>query len=292
MAKTIRVSVTVTADPSQAFETYTDPEQMICWLCEGAAIDLDNGAFALWGSSIPGVPEGNDGNMHLVDAVPDRRLEVAWKLLDDDTTFTVTFEPQGDATKVGFEHTGIEDNDWAWTVGSFWATQAENFRAWIERGVAGPRFDYRTLAPGDIEVSAEIDAPAGEVFKALIDPEMVGQWMMSDNVTIEPEVGGSYDLAGWDQDGPVKIVDLDPDEKLSYSWHSDWVGHETLVTWELAESAGKTRLTLVHSGFAPDARHDSYRTGWLGFLVQIKYLVEEGPDRSPVDWEIIDAVAV
>ena len=113
--------------------------------------------------------------------------------------------------------------------------------------------------------------------------------MMSEKATIDPVVGGVYDLAGWIPDGPVKIVDLEADEKLSYSWRSDWVGYETLVTWELAESAGKTRLTLMHSGFAPDARHDSYRSGWHGFLVQIKYLIEEGAGRTPVGWEVLDA---
>lgn len=290
MTKTLRAKVAIDAPPESVYAAYSDPEQVTRWLAEHAEIDIDNGIYALWGPSIPGAPEGNDGKMRLASATPGSRIQLDWTLAGDETAATITFEPQGEATLVTLEHAGIADQDWAWTVASFWATQAENLRAWVERGTTGPRFDFRTLGAGDIEVSAEIDAPASAVFNALVDPEMVGRWMGSDNVTIEPEVGGDYDLAGWVQDGPVKIVDLEENQKLSYSWRSDFVGHETLVTWELAESAGKTRLTLMHSGFAPDARPDSYRSGWHGFLVQIKYLVERGDAWRPSEWDIAEAV--
>lgn len=291
MTKTIRVNVTIDATAAEIYPAFADANQVIRWLAEEAQVDLDAGQFALWGPSIPGLPSGNDGHMQLVAAEPDKRLEFEWQLLDDATTATIELTEDGGETQVSFEHAGIADNDWAWTVASFWAIQAENLRGWVERGITGPRFDFRELVPGDIEVSAEIDAPASEVFRAITDPEMVGKWMMSNNVTIEPEVGGTYDLEGWTQDGPVKIVDLQENEKLAYSWRSDWVGHETLVTWELAESQGKTRLTLMHSGFASDARHDSYRTGWLGFLVAIKALIERA-EWAPPQFEIVDAVAV
>jgi uncharacterized protein YndB with AHSA1/START domain len=289
VSKVIRASVKVDAAASDVYAAYSDPSHITQWLTADAEIDLDAKTFVLWGPSIPGVPAANDDHMSLIQAEPDSSLEFEWQLLEDLTNVTITFDAQDDATLVSYEHTGIADNDWAWAVASFWTTQAENLRAWIERGDIGPRFDYRTIAPGDIEVSAEINAPASEVFKAIIEPEMVQKWMMSDNVTIEPEVGGGYDVGGWIPDGPVKIVDLEQDEKLSYSWRSDFVGHETLVTWSLAESAGKTRLTLVHSGFAPDASYDSYRTGWHGFLVQIKYLIEVGDERAAVEWEVLDA---
>lgn len=291
MTKTIRVSLTIQAKPSDVFAAYTDSAQVTRWLAEGASINLDNQDYALWGPSIPGTPVGDEGHMRLKQFEADSLLQVEWQLQGDLTTATVVIEPQdGETTTVRLEHDGISDNDWAWTVGSFWTTQAQNLRSWLEHGDIGPRFDYTTIGAGDIEVSAEINAPASEVFRAIIEPEMVERWMMSDKATIEPEVGGTYDLAGWVPDGPVQIVELEPNEKLAYSWRSDWVGHETLVTWELAESAGKTRLTLIHSGFAPDDRHDSYRTGWHGFLVQIKSLVELGDAWTPVEWEIADAI--
>jgi len=51
----------------------------------------------------------------------------------------------------------------------------------------------------------------------------------------------------------------------------------TVVTWELAEANSRTRLTLVHSSFAPDIKQPGYRIGWLEFLVRIKRMVEVGP---------------
>ena len=51
---------------------------------------------------------------------------------------------------------------------------------------------------------------------------------------------------------------------------------ETVVTWTLEELDGKTRLTLVHSGFAPDQPTGGLDAGWLNFMSWIKSLVEYG----------------
>ncbi len=289
MTKTIRISVDVARSVSESVAAFTDEQQVTAWLAEDAQIDLADGVYALAGPSIPGTPEAGSGPMELLSFDDGAQLRFSWHLLDDDTTVTLTFTSIDGGTRVAIEHAGLSEQEWGWTVAGFWATTAENLCAWLERRVVGPRYDFRQLVPGDLEVSAEIDAPASEVFRAIAEPAMVQRWMLSDNVTIEPEVGGTYDV-GWEDDGPVKIVDLEPDRQLSYSWHSKALGYETLVTWDLAESAGKTKLTLVHSGFAPDSRQDSYRTGWHNFLVQIKYLVEEGDAWQPLKWEIVDAV--
>jgi uncharacterized protein YndB with AHSA1/START domain len=283
--------VDVARPVGETVAAFTDERQVTTWLAEHAEIDLANGVYTLAGPSIPGAPDLDSAHMELLSFDDGAQLRFRWHLLDDDTTVKMTFSPGEAGAHVAIEHAGISEQEWAWTVAGFWATVTENLRAWAERRVVGPRLDFRELVPGDIEVSAEIDAPASEVFRAIAEPAMVQRWTMSDNVTIEPEVGGTYDV-GWEDDGPVKIVDLEPDRQLSYSWHSKALGYETLVTWDLAESAGKTRLTLVHSGFAPDSRQDSYRSGWHNFLVQIKYLVEEGDAWQPLQWDIVDAVPV
>ncbi len=289
MTKKISVSVNVEKPVAECIAAFVEEDQAATWLAEHAEIDLANSVYSLSGPSIPDTPAAGDGHMHLI-SFDETTLRIGWRLREDDTVAVIRFMPEGEGTRVAFEHTGISDNEWAWTVASFWCNAAENLRGWAERRVIGPRFDFRDLVPGDIEASVEIDAPASEVFKAIADPRMVERWMMSDNVTIDLREGGQYEVGGWVPDGPVKIVDLEMDSKLSYSWRSDFVGHETLVTWELAESAGRTRLTMVHSGFAPDQRQDSYRAGWHGFLVQIKYLVERGDAWQPLEWEVADAI--
>jgi hypothetical protein len=48
----------------------------------------------------------------------------------------------------------------------------------------------------------------------------------------------------------------------------------------------------MHSGFAPEDEKDSYRTGWHNFLVQIKYLVEQGDAWQPVEWDMGELVGM
>jgi uncharacterized protein YndB with AHSA1/START domain len=96
---------------------------------------------------------------------------------------------------------------------------------------------------------------------------------MGDDPEVEPETGGKY-LYGWDH-GPTKILDVEPDKKLSFNW--EWEDEpDTVVTWSLEGSGGKTRLTLVHSGFAPDRNMEDYQIGWLHFINRIKSLSEVG----------------
>jgi uncharacterized protein YndB with AHSA1/START domain len=52
------------------------------------------------------------------------------------------------------------------------------------------------------------------------------------------------------------------------------------VTWTLESSQGGTRLTLVHSGFAPDRAANGYATGWFKFVNDLKSMVEIGPSRQ------------
>ena len=61
--------------------------------------------------------------------------------------------------------------------------------------------------------------------------------------------------------GPLEIIDLAPFERISYSWEPWKQVPETVATWTLEEADGKTRLTLVHSGFDPEAPNAGLGTG-------------------------------
>lgn len=105
-----------------------------------------------------------------------------------------------------------------------------------------------------------------------IEPRQLERYIAS-HATVEPRIGGKYDF-GWGQ-GPIKILDLAPDARLAYSWQ--YSGEpDTVVTWTLEASDGRTRLTLVHSGFGVDRVSDDYNLGWGAFLNQIKALAETG----------------
>ncbi len=143
------------------------------------------------------------------------------------------------------------------------------------------RCDF-SVAPtvyGDIEQSVEIDAPPDRVFEALIIPQQLERWIAS-RARVEPRVGGVYDI-GWELSGTVKILELEPGARLVYSWAAYQDEPETVVTWTLEGSGGKTRLTIVQSGFDPDIPLDGLYTGWLHYLQRIKSLVEYGDDWQP-----------
>ena len=98
-------------------------------------------------------------------------------------------------------------------------------------------------------------------------------------------MGGRYSF-GWDH-GPVKILELEPDKVLAYSWRHTWEDGQgpdsTVVRWELDGSQGRTHLTIVHSGFGPGGhRPDGYQLGWMEFLASLKRMHETGPSWRSV----------
>jgi uncharacterized protein YndB with AHSA1/START domain len=116
----------------------------------------------------------------------------------------------------------------------------------------------------------------------LIEPEQLSRWV-GGKASVEPRVGGRYDF-GWDH-GPIKILDLQPDKALEYSWNYAETG-DTVVRWELEGSKGKTKITLVHSGFNEKDRKASggYSFGWQAFLVSLRRMLEVGPSWRAIDW--------
>src|SRR5690606_10613221 len=78
----------------------------------------------------------------------------------------------------------------------------------------------------------------------------------------------------------MKILEIVPDKKLSVSPTYDNNGVEEITphafTWTLTESNGKTRMTFVHSGFAPDESNVSANLGWLSYMSRVRSLAEYG----------------
>src|SRR5262249_22018355 len=77
----------------------------------------------------------------------------------------------------------------------------------------------------------------------------------------------------------MKILEIEPGEKLRLAWQEE--NRETIITWALEGSGGKTRLTLVHFGFAPDEKTGGLNAGWLNFMSWIKSILEYGAEWQP-----------
>lgn len=94
--------------------------------------------------------------------------------------------------------------------------------------------------------------PPDRVWRALTDPQALGQWLMQTD--FEPRLGKKFQFhdkprPGWRGIVDCEVVELEPPRRLAYTWQGDPGKPATLVRWTLEPIAGGTRLVLEHSGF-------------------------------------------
>lgn len=275
--KPFDIRATLAASPSRVFQALTAEKELATWLAEEAAVDLDGGAYSISGPSLP------PGTTRLLGYERDRSLRLGWVLEDGhDRTVTFTLEPDGEQTLVTLAHEGGPPWEGAAAgLGHALAYAMGNLANFCEGREVLPRHDFTGPTTGDVRAETDIDATPAEVFAALMDPALVSRWCMGEP-TIEPEVGGVYSFGWGEQGGPIKILELEPERVLEYAWNEE-TAPGTVVRWELEGSAGRTHLTVVHSGFG-DLRTDGYDAGWRGFVMEIRRVVEMGEDFRPIAW--------
>jgi uncharacterized protein YndB with AHSA1/START domain len=273
----IEIAIDVAAKPPTVFEALTETSKLEQWFAERAFVSASESRFDFWGRFTPGHP-GPDSGRHALRAFePPRKLAFDWKLRGKETRVDIALDETKDGTLVRLEHDAPLRAGTEMSLADFWLLSFENLRRFVEDGKAPVRCDYSSTPRGRVDLAVDIDADPEEVFDALMRPEKLDVWMAAKS-EVEPRVGGRYRF-GWPGEGPIRILDLVPGEKLSYSWaHAG--DPETVVTWTLEGSGGKTRLELVHSGFG-DRDTEDFRTGWLKHILWMKGLVEKASFKAP-----------
>jgi uncharacterized protein YndB with AHSA1/START domain len=269
MNETIILRHQLNAAPERVFDALTTTSALETWLAECADADVEQGRYQFWGRF---TPEGDQARQELLEAERPRSLHFAWMLQGERTEVQIGLEPRESGTRLDLIHSGLVPREGAapW-IRDWWFLALENLASFVENRSVGPRVDFTGFQQSVARIEADIDASPEEVFLALIEPARLERWIAT-KATVEPEVGGRYDF-GWDH-GPMKILELEPARKLAYSWQ--WSDTETVVTWELEGSGGKTHLTLVHSGFGPGPANEGYEVGWSAFVVSLKRMLELG----------------
>jgi uncharacterized protein YndB with AHSA1/START domain len=138
-----------------------------------------------------------------------------------------------------------------------------------------------TTAPSQTDsVSFEFDLPhsPAKVWRALTDPVLLAEWLLP-VVELRLEPGAAFVLKtqphpAWDGTVNCRLLEIDAEKTLSYTWVVGDMEIDTVVTFALTPTASGTHLSLVQSGFMPDQKKNfgGARYGWRmmgGQLVEL-----------------------
>jgi uncharacterized protein YndB with AHSA1/START domain len=122
-----------------------------------------------------------------------------------------------------------------------------------------------------VVVERELPHPLEKVWRALTQPHLIEEWLMKND--FKPVVGHRFDLrADW---GAVdcRVVAVEPNKTLSYTWAA--YGLESVVTWTLTPTSTGTRLRMEQSGFRPDQQqaYQGAKYGWQQFFANLEQVL-------------------
>ncbi len=281
---------TLPAAPERVFAALTDAAQLRVWFAEHVEIEPRvGGAYRFWGRYSYATPTRDHADQALTAFEPSTRLAYRWKIGADDSEVTFELAPkENDPAQTvlkgrhAFPRAPAVDGAKN-MVYDLWGLIGGNLYTYLATGAPALLPDFTSARP-EIRLSILIDAPRERVFRALLDPALMDRWL-GGKARVDARVGGAISY-GWhykigDRDvdgGPTRILELVENERLVTDW-PDWRGDPgvapTKVTWLLDDADGKTRLTLIHDGFARSIDLSDYPMGWAGFAQALKGVAEE-----------------
>jgi uncharacterized protein YndB with AHSA1/START domain len=246
------------APPEAVFAALTDAAALRVWLAEHAEVALPY-RYEFWGRY---TPDGAEPHQRLLHA-DERSLRFAWTVDGVESTVSLDLAEDESGTLLTLTQSDLPSfaevlSDRAGargTLQTFWSLSIANLCDHLSGRELTPKCDFTSA---ELHDSVVIDATPEAVFDSLTQPEHFRRWSGA-NVDIEPYVGGRFAMGGFDLDpGGAKFVEFEPGRKATLRFADDFT-----QCWELAGSDGKTRLTLMQSGFDPD--NPPY-PGWIGSL--------------------------
>ena len=271
----LRLRAVVPAPLKVTYEALTDPAALRVWLAEHADVDLP-GKYEFWGRYTPDGAQPRQLVLH----VDERTIRFAWTLDGVETTTHIEVAEDEDGTLVTLSQSDLPSftdvlADKAGARGAlptFWSLAIANLADYLAGRELTPKCDFTS---SELHASVVIDAAPDKVFDSMIQPEVFRKWFGA-NVDIEPYVGGRFAMGGFELDpGGAKFVEFEPGRKAALRFAD---GETT--SWELEGSDGKTRLTMVHSGFDPANPPYPGWAGWLGGIAGLRHYHELARRRS------------
>jgi uncharacterized protein YndB with AHSA1/START domain len=258
---TLKKRIRIAAPASAVHRALTDPAALRVWLAEHADVDLPD-RYQFWGRF---TPDGEAPRQRLLH-VDDSSLRFEWELDDVSTTVDIGLIDEGSGGDGGSTLLTLSQTEViGWpelltTAGdrslmhTFWALAMANLADYAEGREPIARCDFTSAV---LRHEIMIDADRLAVYESLTEPEQFSLWSGA-KIEAELRPGGRWAMGGFEANPePARIVDIQPGRSMSVDWG------EMVESWELADSAGRTKLTFVHSGF--DESRPPY-DGWLGAL--------------------------
>jgi uncharacterized protein YndB with AHSA1/START domain len=135
------------------------------------------------------------------------------------------------------------------------------------------------------ETSVTINAPAAKVWKAIISPDQIKEYLMGTQVVTDWKEGspisyeGEYNGKKYKDKGVIKKIE--PEKTFQSTYWSSMGGKEdkpenyNLVTYQLQNQGDKTVLTLSQDNIHSEKEKEHATQNWEGVLGKLKKLVEE-----------------
>jgi uncharacterized protein YndB with AHSA1/START domain len=134
------------------------------------------------------------------------------------------------------------------------------------------------------EASTTINAPAGKVWDALVNPSLIKQYMFGTNVTSEWRKGSPIvwkgEWQGKKYEDKGTILELRPERMLRYSHYSplsglpDTAENYHNITIELKSKGKQTEVSLSQDNNLTEEERQDSQKNWEMMLAGLKKLLE------------------
>ena len=277
----VELAIDIKAAPDKAWQALTDWQQLNSWLSDKADVDLGAGRFQMCGRHLPDSPCDGSDRFSLAGHEAGNSLQLNWDYRGESTRLEFSLEYTGEGCRVQLAHTNVpRRGETEITMIEYWQWVLLALRGYCENGNAPTLFEFGVpQAAGQLEVSIDIAADRAKVWETLATSEGLKGIFGGDGPVVEMQEGGKYSYGWGEGEGPTKVISFSPNELI----HTDWYhgkDPETFITWKLSGSGGRTRLTLVHSGFTTDKQKHDYEAGWFHFLVELREIAEGNHRRG------------
>jgi len=279
--------------PTAIWQALTDPARMVRWFQQHQALlgaadgpgqdAMFRGSYHFWSFFTPHAPPEPLHvllDMRWPQAGDERlRLHYGWELRGHKSNVLLELAPSSGGSLVEVEHRGLPDE--LPGIGSgrvYWTLVLENMRLYL-LGRGGLRF-HEQLRAGEMNIATELFAPAGldataASWELLLAAAQQGFWLPA---------GPSASQTLLRED-PHTNAEGEQAARLDLAWLNPQLDLPGVLSWRLAGSGARTRITVVQSGFGGAQERDAWLGDWRAVLGQLRGQLDLGADWSRIETE-------